>query len=321
MHSRAPIAAGIALSLGLAFALPAGAQEKYPSKPIDLLVPFAPGASTDTGGRIIAQALEARWKVPVRVVNKPGGNTVPAVSEVMTAKPDGTTILVDGMPQSSMLDTVVKTLPFKVEDRTFLAVTSYTPIMMFVPADSPFKTVKDAAESLKKDPGSFTWTSIGGASGLDMAFRQFCRDNGIDVKKTRTVVTKGGSEAVTLASGGHVMLGLGTYTGAAASLSAGKLRMIAVAAQERWPTIPETPTGKEMGFPSLNVEFWVGFSGPPKLPAHIVETWTKALAEIVADPATKEKMAKVGLKDLYEDAATMQKRVARERRDTQDLYK
>lgn len=310
-----------ALCVSLALAPGAAAQEKYPTKPIDLLVPFAPGASTDTGGRIVAQALEAKWGVPVRVVNKPGGNTVPAVNDMMTAKPDGTTLLVDGSPQSSMLDTVVKTLPFKVTDRTFLGVAAYTPITLFVPADSPFKTLKDVAEALKKNPGTFTWTSIGGASGLDMAFRQLCKDVGVDVKSTRTVVTKGGSEAVTLASGGHVMLGLGTHTGAAAALQAGKLRMVAVASHERWPSLRDTPTGKEAGYPSLNVPFWVGFSGPPKLPRHIVDAWTKGLAEVIADPAIKAKMANVGLKDLYETAQQMADRVARERAETQELYK
>lgn len=307
----------------LALSLPGGAsaQSKYPAKPVDLLVPFAAGASTDTGGRIIAQALEAKWGVPVRVVNKPGGNTVPAVSDMMTSRPDGTTILVDGMPQSSMLETVVKTLPFKVLDRTFLGVTSYTPIKFFVPADSPMKTIKDVADTLKKDPGSFTWTGIGGASGLDLAFRQFCKDLGVDVKTTRAVVTKGGSEAVTLTAGGHVMLGLGTYPGAVAALQAGKIRMVAVASHERWPNLPDTPTGKEAGFPSLNVPFWVGFSGPPKLPKNVVDAWTKALAEIMADPATKVALQKVGMKELYEDAAGMAKRVERERGEIQALYK
>lgn len=313
--------AATAVAVLAALTVTVSAQGKYPTKPIDLLVPFAAGASTDTGGRIIAQALEAKWGVPVRVVNKPGGNTVPAVSDMMTSRPDGTTILVDGLPQASMLETVVKTLPFKVLDRTFLGVTSYTPIKLFVPADSPMQTIKDVADTLKKDPGSFTWTGIGGASGLDLAFRQFCKDVGVDVKATRAVVTKGGSEAVTLTAGGHVMLGLGTYPGAAAALQAGKIRMVVVASHERWPNLPDTPTGKEAGYPSLNVPFWVGFSGPPKLPKIAVDAWSKALAEIMADPATHVALAKVGMKELVEDAAGMKARVERERAEIQELYR
>ena len=104
-------------------------------------MPFVAGASTDSGARVIAQVLEARWGVPVKVVNKPGGNTVPAVTEVMAAKPDGTTMLVDNIASSAMLDTVVKNLPFKVTDRTFVAVTAYTPMMFIVHPNSPFKTL------------------------------------------------------------------------------------------------------------------------------------------------------------------------------------
>ena len=92
------------LLAGLAPAWTGHAQEKYPTKPIELIVPFVAGASTDVGARVLAGALEARWGVPVKVVNKPGGNTVPAVTDVMTAKPDGTTLLVDAPPQSAMLD-------------------------------------------------------------------------------------------------------------------------------------------------------------------------------------------------------------------------
>jgi tripartite-type tricarboxylate transporter receptor subunit TctC len=83
------------------------AQAKYPTKPIEIIVPFAAGASTDSSARVIAQLLETRWSVPVKVVNKPGGNTVPAVTEVMTARTDGTTFLMDNIASSAMLDTVV----------------------------------------------------------------------------------------------------------------------------------------------------------------------------------------------------------------------
>ena len=153
---RAIITALLALA---AFGAPdANSQAKYPTKPVELIVPFVAGASTDSGARVIAQVLEARWGVPVKVVNKPGGNTVPAVTEVMAARPDGTTMLVDNIASSAMLDTVVKNLPFKVTDRTFVAVTAYTPMMFIVHPDSPFKTLREVADALKKETEAFTWT-------------------------------------------------------------------------------------------------------------------------------------------------------------------
>jgi tripartite-type tricarboxylate transporter receptor subunit TctC len=138
----------------------AAAQEKYPSEAIELIVPFAAGGSTNLGGRVLAKLLEAKWNVPVRIINKRGGKTVPAVSDVMRAELDGYTLLMDGPPQSSMLETVVNNLPFKTTDRT-------------VPNDSPFKTLKDAADVAKSDPNSFPWTSLRGSGAQHMAFRQF----------------------------------------------------------------------------------------------------------------------------------------------------
>ena len=310
----------LAVLLSGAAVTAAGAQEKYPTKPVEIIVPFVAGASTDSGTRVMAQALEARWGVPVKVINKPGGNTVPAVTEVMAAKPDGTTILADNIASSAMLDTVVKNLPYKVTDRTFIATTAYTPMMFIVHIDSPFKTLKDASDALKKDTDTFTWTSLGGVGAQDMVFRQFAAANGVDIKKPRAIALKGGAEAVTMTAGGHVTMGTGTFSAIAAPLSAKKLRVLAVAGPERWPQIPDIPTTTEAGAADVQTLFWIGVSGPPKLPAHIVAAWNEALKAVLADPAVREKMLNAGLLVSYEDAKGMLARVERDYKKTQDLY-
>jgi tripartite-type tricarboxylate transporter receptor subunit TctC len=297
----------------------AHAQAKYPTKPIELIVTFVAGASADATARVIAEVLEGRWGVPVKVVNKPGGNTVPAVTEVMSAKPDGTTFLVDNMPASAMLDTVVKNLPFKVSDRTFVGIMAHTPMMFIVPADSPIKTLKEAGEAMRTTGETFTWTSLGGVGAHDMVFRRFAVAAGFDISKTRPVALKGGAEAVTITAGGHVKLGAGTWSAIAAPLSAGKLRVLAVAADERWPQL-DAPTTKEAGFPNVEVTFWIGISGPPSLPANIVATWDAALREAVADKAVFEKLLKVGVVPSYQSAQDMAARVEREGQATRTLF-
>jgi tripartite-type tricarboxylate transporter receptor subunit TctC len=310
----------LAVLLSVGTAATAAAQEKYPTKPVEIIVPFVAGASTDSGTRVMALALEAHWGVPVKVINKPGGNTVPAVTEVMSAKPDGTTILADNVASSAMLDTVVKNLPYKVTDRTFIAITAYTPMMFIVHTDSPFKTLKDASEGLKKDTESFTWTSLGGVGAQDMVFRQFAAFNGVDIKKPRAIALKGGAEAVTMTAGGHVTMGTGTFSAIAAPLSAKKLRVLAVAGPERWPQIPDIPTTAEVGAADVQTLFWIGVSGPPKLPAHIVTAWNTALRTVLGDPAVKEKMLNSGLLVSYEDDKGMLARVERDHKRTQSLY-
>lgn len=313
-----------ALAAGLlgfvAMTSPALSQDKFPSRPIEIIVPFAPGGSTDLGMRVLAPALEAKWGVPVRIVNKPGGNTVPAVSEVMNAKPDGCIVLADGPPQSSMVDTVVKTLPFDPMKRTFIAIAAYTPMKFVVPFDSPFKTLKDAAAAAQKDPSSFTWTSLGGAGAQDMANRQFFKAIGVDVTKTRPIQLKGGAEAITMTAGGHVMMGVGSYSSITAPLSSNKLRVLAVASPERWPTLPDTPTTREAGYPSIETLYWIGISGPPNLPADIARAYDQAIREVTSDPKVIEGLFKVGLQPLYVDSKGMVERVKRERAETQELW-
>ncbi|MBX9840787.1 MAG: tripartite tricarboxylate transporter substrate binding protein [Xanthobacteraceae bacterium] len=317
MRRAALLAGAVALTLGIGNA---AAQEKYPTKAVELIVPFAAGGSTDLGGRVLAQQLEAKWGVPVRIINKPGGNTVPAVSEVMRANPDGHTMLMDGPPQSSMLETVVRNLPFKTTDRTFVAIAAYTPMKFVVPHESPFKTLKDAAEAVQKDPNTFTWTSLGGAGAQDMAFRQFFKATNVDVKNTRAIQLKGGSEAITMTAGGHVRLGVGSYSSIAAPLEAKRIRVLAVASPERWPNLPDTQTTAEAGFPSIEVLYWIGVSGPPKLPPHVVKVWDETLREIAKSKAYADGLLKVGLLPLYRDAKGMAERVDKEANETRSLY-
>ena len=317
---RAATTGMLALALAAFGAAGAHAQAKYPTKAIEIIVPFAAGASTDSSARVIAQLLETRWGVPVKVVNKPGGNTVPAVTEVMAAKPDGTTFLMDNIASSAMLDTVVKNLPYSVFDRTFVAMTTTTPLMFIVHPDSPFKTIKDAVDALKSDTANFTWTSLGGVGGQDLAFRQFFAATGVDIAKSRAIALKGGSEAVTLTAGNHVRLGTGTWSAVAAPYSAGKLRVLAVCGDERWPGIPDVPSMKEAGLPQVDAQFWIGVSGPPKLPADLVATWDAALKELLADKAVHDKLLNAGVLPAYLNSADMKAKVERDRKTVQTLF-
>jgi tripartite-type tricarboxylate transporter receptor subunit TctC len=168
----------------------AQSQEKYPTKPIEIINPFSPGGSTDLWSRIAAGYLNKKWGVPVNVVNKPGGNTLPACMQVYKAPPDGYTLLSDSTGSSTMLGIVVMDLPIKVMDRTFLAITGITPSLLIVPANSPYKTLADVIADAKKDPQNFTWSSLGGASSRDLSVRQFFRAIGVDFKKTKPVMSR-----------------------------------------------------------------------------------------------------------------------------------
>ncbi len=299
---------------------PVQSQEKYPVRPVDIIIPFAPGAGTDLSNRIAATFLKQRWGVPVNVISKPGGNTVPACLEVYTSKPDGYLILGDSVPSSSLLSVVVKQLPFKVKDRTFIGVQNVTAMLLMVPSSSPIKTLQEVISEAKRDPGSFTWTSLGGASMQDYVIRQFFKATGIDVVKTKPIMSQGGSQATTLTAGGHVKLGSGTTSGILSAFKSGMVRPLGITGKGRHPDFPNVPTFEELGYPGVTAQNWNGFSGPPNLPSQIVEVWDKALQEMVKDPDIVSKFANIGSTPLYMNGNTTKEHVMKEAEEVEKLF-
>lgn len=133
--------------------------DKYPNRTINMIVPFTPGGSTDMMARTMVPFLSKKWNVPINVINKPGGNTVPGQVEVYNSPADGYTMLADGLPMCSLLEAVVRDLPFRVMDRTFISMIVYVPIITIVPSSSPHKTLSDLMAEERKDPENFTWDS------------------------------------------------------------------------------------------------------------------------------------------------------------------
>jgi tripartite-type tricarboxylate transporter receptor subunit TctC len=200
---------------------PVQSQEKYPTRAIEIICPYNPGASTDLVDRITAAYLNRKWGVPINVVNKPGGNTVPACLEVYNAAPDGYTLFGDSLPATSQLPIVVKNLPFKIMDRTFIGMMALSPMVVMVPSTSPIKSMKELEAEAKKDPGNFTWTCLGGSAAIDFTLRQVFKAFDVDVSKTKPIMCQGGSQAAVLTAGGHVKMGGGTVSGALPGIKGG----------------------------------------------------------------------------------------------------
>jgi tripartite-type tricarboxylate transporter receptor subunit TctC len=312
--------AGGAVAALFALAFSASAQEKYPARAVEIIVPFAPGGSTGLTARALAGALEERWGVPVKVNYKPGGNTVPAVQETMAATPDGYTVLADSPASASMLEVVVKKLPFGVLDRTFMGMVAQTPMIFVAPPNTSFTSLKDAIDRLKRDSESFTWTSLGGAGAQDYTFRQLFKAVDVEVRRTRAVASKGGAEAVTMTAGGHVLLGAGSWSAIGPLQAADKLKVLAVASPERFPTIPSVPTTAELELPSVQILFWFAISGPPGVPAHVIKAWDEAIAAVVKDDKFIKTLANIGMVPFYHDAAQFRGFVEREKTVVESLW-
>jgi tripartite-type tricarboxylate transporter receptor subunit TctC len=294
--------------------------EKYPTRAIDIIVPFGQGGSTDLATRILADELKKMWGVPVNVVNKLGGNGIPGTMEALNAKPDGYTILADSVITSSWLPIVAQASSITIPERTYLALTVTTPFIFYVPASSPMKTMKDLEAEIKKDPGAFTWPSGGGASAADIAVKQFFNAIGVDINKTRPVPMQSAAQSVTLIGSGAVKVCLLGLTSGITNTKAGIIKPIGVASKKRVPEIQDVPTTAEAGYPSVEVEFWSGLSGPAKMPADIIDIWSKAIADLMKNPNVLSKIKATAAIPYYHNAAEFKTYVARETDAVIKLY-
>ena len=291
---------------------------KYPAKGVDVVVPFAPGAGTDLMGRVVAEALSKKWKYPVTVVNKPGGNTIIGTNDVMRAAPDGYTILVES-PGSSSMQVGMKDLPYKVEERSFIVRAAASPMAIIVPQNSPWKNLKAVVAAAKKDPGSVTWASLGGMSGVDLVMRQFFAAAGIDVSKIKAVTFPGAAPACNAVAGGHVQLGAATAGTILPLVSGGNARCLAVTSGERLKDLPDVPTTGQQGFSSVTAVFWVGFSGPPGLPGNVVKTWIDGVSGVLKEPEVIIKLARVTSAPAFLGQAEFKKFISDESKMVKEL--
>jgi len=286
----------VCLAVGMLFLVhtPGSARGagKYPASAVDIICPFAAGAATDYLARFMAEELSKKWGQPVNVVNKTGGNTVIGTHAMMTAAPDGYTLFADSIGSSSS-QVGLKSLPYDPMKRTFLARTFIVPQVVVVSMNSPWQSLKEMAEAGKKDPTCIVWgTMAGGRGGGDLVQLQFFEAAGINVPKARRVDFTGVATAVNALAGDHIKLSAGSPAAVFPAVSGGKAKALAVTTPKRTPLIPDCPTTKEAGFPSVNYVYWVGFSGPPALPAQVIETFTKTAEEILKGPDVADRLAK-----------------------------
>jgi len=285
---------GLCLFILLGGAGHAQSQEKYPSRAIDIIVPFNPGGSTDLSTRILTEFLKAKRGIAVNVINKSGGATVPANLEVYKARPDGYTLFADNTSSNVTLEIAIKDLPFNVMDRSFVAMHSASPYIITVPAASPYKTLKDLLDDLKRDPEKFTYVSAGALANHDVIYRQAARVLGVDPLKAKPIVISGAAQAAVVTAANSVKMGGGTIASQLVAINAGTIRALAVCGNERWEELPNIPSTAELGYPTIQFDQWNGISGPPKLPTPVVKIWEEYLQEMAKDPGIISQLKKTG---------------------------
>ena len=285
--TRLALAAATALALP---ALPAHAQTKYPTKPVRLIVPFAPGGGTDIVARTLAKNLTEYFGQSVVVDNRAGGGGTIGAETTVRAVPDGYTIaMVSG---SYGANAALFKLPYDpINDITPISLIGETGFLVSLHPGVPAKTIKELISYAKANPSKLNYASTGTGGITHLATELF--DIMAGTKMTH-VPYKGTGPAITDVLGGQVQLIFGAMPAMVPQHKSGRLRGIGVTTGKRVPAIPDIPTIGET-IPGYEAVLWYGAWGPKNLPKEIVARWNSEIARAMQTPEMKERMASEGL--------------------------
>jgi tripartite-type tricarboxylate transporter receptor subunit TctC len=309
------IIAVVSFSLILLSSAGFSAEPKYPTRAIDVVVPASPGSGSDVLTRVFAKYLSKELDQPVNVVNRAGGNGVPCVLSVMTAAPDGYSLIGD-QGFSSSYQLLSKDLPYKVEDRIFICKFGRGPMALVCDPKLPWKSLDDVAKAAKAAPDKFIWGGLGGQSVGDYVQLQFFSAAGLDIPKLKKVVYQGGGQILAAVAGGHVQFGVTAASGAPSFTQSGKVRALVVSGDKRVAALSDVLSAKEAGYPNVNAAFWCGLSGPPKLPQYIVDKINAAVKKLVDSKDFIADLEKIAVVPYYVGPEEMKKEVLAEGADT-----
>lgn len=275
---------------------PSWSAQGYPSMPIDIIVPFPPGGGADIAARLYSAYLTKKWNVPINVVNKGGAGGIIGTHEALLARPDGYTMLcishtltVTGAFAKSLK------LPFRWDDQTFISRVTVDPAVYIVRPDAPWKSLKELADFIRKNPKV---VKVGGSgkTGIGyLAVMQFLVQNGIPIDSINYVGFTGGPKIIAAVAGSHIDFNASPLSEIFTMYEAKKLRALSIVWDKRLTVTPDVPTVAEAGYPKLDALGWHGMAGPAGLPEEVVTKWAKALEGMSKDPAFI-KMAQAAMK-------------------------
>ncbi len=276
-----------------AVALPASAQpQPWPSKPIKLVVPYAPGGTTDVVARMVAEYLGKQLGQNIIVDNKPGKGAMVGTALVAKAAPDGYTLLMSVISGLSISPTLYGGGDFDpMADFIHISIASRNPSVLVVNPTFEAKTFKEYVAYAKANPGKLTFATSGAGSSnhlLGARLEQVISAGLVHVPY------RGAGPAMIDTIAGNVPSMFDSLPSAAPHIKAGKVRALAVSSEERSPAFPDVPTMKEQGYPDLISYSWFGISVPAKTPAAIVDRLAAEMQAVLKEPAVIKRWEEIG---------------------------
>jgi len=292
--ARAPrraLLAAAAAALALCAGGSALAQDApFPTKPVRIIIPTAPGGNLDVLARIVAAKLNDLWGQPVIVESRPGANTILATSYVAKSPADGYTALftISGFVQNLVLQPNPQ---YKMSDLAPVSIVASFPIALAANAQLPADDLAGVIRLAKAAPEKYSFASYGVGSGGHIIGEGLNRAAGVRIKH---VAYKGEAASFPDLVSGNIGLSYGSTGFYANQIGTGKVKIIAVASASRLPTFPNVPTFAEAGYPDINLPGWGAMFVPAGTPAAVVDKYVAAVRQIVQMPDVKEKILQFG---------------------------
>jgi tripartite-type tricarboxylate transporter receptor subunit TctC len=269
------------------------AAQSYPSKPVRLIVPFAPGGPADFQARLIAPKLTASWGQPVVVENRAGGNTIIATELTARSEPDGHVVQVISAGFAINVSLYSK-LPYdSLRDLAFVTQLTSGPAIVVVHPSLPVRSVKELIQLARSRPGQLTYASAGLPSQL--AVELFKVMTGTDLVH---VPYKGAAPAMIDLIAGHVQVSFPTIGGGLPHAQAGRLRALATTGAKRPLAAPDLPTMMEAGVPGYEATNWFGTAVPAKTPPAIVAKLSQDIGRVLHLPDVRERLLAQGMEPV-----------------------
>ena len=276
--------------------------QEFPTKPIRVLVPFAPGGVVDTSTRILTNKLQERLGWQFVVDNRPGGNGFIAVQTAARGAPDGYTLLSAHTGEFAVNPHMFKSVPYDFDkDFTSIIMVSDAPMLVVVNVQSPSNSFKELVASAKANPGKLTFGSPGTGSVNHIATEWLVHAAGM---KALHVPYKGGAPAVSAVAANEVTFTVAGLPGVLPHLEGKRVKVLGITTAKRTPQTQSWSTAQESGIPGVDASIWVGLFAPKGTPKAIVDRLYKESVEVLRLPDVKERYATVGGADAVAMPAT-----------------
>src|SRR5690348_2148479 len=287
-------------------AAPAQAQN-YPTKPIHILSPYAPGGISDIASRILGAKLTEAWGQQVVVENRPGGNGFIAMTAAGKASPDGYTLVMATVGDVAINPALFKEMPYDVDrDLASVAMVSDAPMVLAAHADAPFKSVAEVIAAAKAQPGRLSVATPGNGSVNQIVLEWMALNTGT---RFQHIPYKGGAPAANAIAANEIPLGMLASSSVAPHLKTGRVRVLAVASAKRSRFGPDWPTLQEAGVAEVNASTWTALLAPKDTPQPVIDKLNAEVVKVLEIPDIKERFAAGGVDTIPSSPAGLAARI------------